>query len=80
MQINSNTLPKATAAVLEKIKNIEYLKRFYLSGGTALSLQMGHRESEDLDFFTKTSFDSLFLQRQLSQYGGLKNIMIEDVL
>ena len=29
----------------------EFLENFYLSGGTALALQIGHRESEDLDFF-----------------------------
>ena len=77
MQLHTDTLPEATAAVLEKIKKID-LKSFYLSGGTALSLQLGHRESEDLDFFTKTSLDPLLLQQKLSQYGELKNIMIEE--
>jgi len=28
--------------------------RFYLAGGTALSLQIGHRRSVDLDFFSPT--------------------------
>lgn len=28
--------------------------RFYLAGGTALSLQLGHRRSVDLDFFSPT--------------------------
>ena len=28
--------------------------RFYLAGGTALALQMGHRRSADLDFFSVT--------------------------
>jgi len=28
--------------------------RFYLAGGTALSLQLGHRRSIDLDFFSST--------------------------
>ena len=30
---------------------------FSLVGGTALSLQVGHRKSDDLDFFTDRSFD-----------------------
>ena len=29
---------------------------FYLAGGTALSLQVGHRKSIDLDYFINTMF------------------------
>ncbi|MBU1070929.1 nucleotidyl transferase AbiEii/AbiGii toxin family protein [Patescibacteria group bacterium] len=47
------TLPKNTAHLITMFQNRkpDFLKYFYLSGGTALSLQIGHRESEDLDFF-----------------------------
>jgi hypothetical protein len=31
-----------------------FAKRFYLAGGTALALRMGHRRSVDLDFFSET--------------------------
>ena len=31
---------------------IENFKKYYLTGGTALSFYLGHRFSEDLDFFT----------------------------
>lgn len=31
----------------------DLLRRFYLSGGTGLALQLGHRISVDVDFFTK---------------------------
>jgi len=37
--------------------NDELLKAFFLVGGTALSLQIGHRISIDLDLFTISSFD-----------------------
>jgi len=37
--------------------NDELLKDFFLVGGTALSLQIGHRISIDLDLFTMVSFD-----------------------
>lgn len=30
-----------------------FLRRFYLAGGTALALQIGHRRSMDLDFFSE---------------------------
>lgn len=78
MRLHTDTLPKATAAALEKIKNISNLKDFYLSGGTALSLQLGHRESEDLDFFTRIPFDPQLLQQKLSQCGELGNVMIDE--
>jgi len=46
------TLYPKTREVLEKIKGLPILENFYLAGGTALSLQLGHRKSVDLDFFT----------------------------
>lgn len=47
---DSSIYPK-TKQVLENIKNIDIKKQFYLAGGTALALQLGHRKSIDLDFF-----------------------------
>ncbi len=46
---------------------------FYLTGGTALSLQLGHRTSYDFDFFTPDSFDSAHLLEELtnSVFKGL---------
>ena len=43
----------ATANMLQKLSGTGILRDYYLSGGTALSLQIGHRVSVDLDFFTK---------------------------
>src|SRR3989344_2373993 len=40
--------------------------QWYLAGGTALALQVGHRQSVDLDFFsTQTNFDETELERTL---------------
>ena len=73
--IHQNTLPKNTAKIVEDLqsntKNFDFLDSFYLSGGTALSLQIGHRESEDLDFFSTTSFDPNLLQNKVSLLGKL---------
>ena len=41
--------------------------RFYLAGGTALSLQIGHRTSVDFDFFTPKHFDSTILYNKLEE-------------
>jgi len=38
---------------------------FVLYGGTALALQLGHRVSEDFDFFSAQPFDPAMLQARL---------------
>lgn len=44
---------------------------WYLAGGTALALQVGHRQSVDLDFFTQESdFDRLALEGTLLKTGN----------
>jgi hypothetical protein len=37
---------------LEHLRHLSFLGDFYLAGGTALALQLGHRISTDLDWFT----------------------------
>jgi len=46
------TLYPKTKQVLDIIATKPFLNNFYLAGGTALALQLGHRLSIDLDFFT----------------------------
>ena len=36
----------------------EIQKNFYMAGGTALALQLGHRKSIDIDLFCRQGFDS----------------------
>lgn len=49
-----DVLPRITKRALTKLAGTEWLKRssWYLAGGTALALQVGHRQSVDLDFFS----------------------------
>lgn len=67
------TLPPDTAKLINLLhqKNPDFLSSFYLSGGTALSLQLGHRESEDLDFFSQKPFKPELIEQQLLEYGEL---------
>ncbi len=59
---------------LELIKNLckdPVLKDFHLVGGTALSLQVGHRISVDIDLFSSKPCDAKFISGHLqSQYGA----------
>jgi len=47
-----------TFSLIQELQAIPQLKEFYLVGGTALALQLGHRNSIDIDLFTQNDFDS----------------------
>jgi hypothetical protein len=42
--------------VLELLSRIPEMRTFYLAGGTALALHLGHRRSRDFDFFRAQDF------------------------
>ena len=46
-----------------------HLDSWTLAGGTGLALQLGHRYSEDLDFFRTPAFESEILLSRLSEVG-----------
>jgi len=48
------TVTAVMRELLTSIGQQEFCQRFYLAGGTALALQLGHRRSIDLDFFSET--------------------------
>lgn len=48
-------------AILRALAKTEVGRRFYLAGGTGLALQLGHRRSNDLDYFV----DAKYLDRPL---------------
>lgn len=51
-----NGLTAETRNVFEQVSNLECIKNLYLCGGTAISLQLLHRKSEDLDFEQLVTF------------------------
>jgi len=55
-------------ALLGKTKILP--EKTFLAGGTALALQIGHRISQDFDFFTPTSFKSEDLMTKLNKIGN----------
>lgn len=59
-----------TLVLLEQIQQDETFDAFFLVGGTALALHIGHRLSIDLDFFTMTTFDNYQIESHLSQEYG----------
>ena len=69
-------LPGNTKAVLAILEKNEIIKKAYLAGGTALALQLGHRISYDLDFFTQEEFDE---QMILPEIKKISNFQLEKI-
>jgi len=54
---------------LEILTEEDLLKNFYLAGGTGVALQLKHRVSLDLDFFTKNDIDTKTLIQKIKIRG-----------
>lgn len=70
-----DALPKKTKKALDFLSKQEWFREteWYLAGGTALALLVGHRKSVDLDFFIKhPHFDNTDLVDRLSLSGNFK--------
>lgn len=71
-QLHLDVLPRVTRSAFLQCTAIPFFSNhgWYLAGGTALALQVGHRRSLDLDFFTdKKSFHAERVERLLSAAG-----------
>ena len=74
-----NILPAPQLAVWNELKATP--KQFVLYGGTALALRLGHRVSEDFDFFTNASFEPQdLLERIPYLQGGKVAVLRENTL
>jgi hypothetical protein len=51
--LQKESVSKRLFELLRELQSREVLRDYFLVGGTALGLQMGHRLSEDIDLFTK---------------------------
>ena len=70
--LQTQTVYPETLGILKVLMQESMLNDFYLVGGTALSLQIGHRISVDIDLFTNESFDSIMLSAELKQKYNFK--------
>jgi hypothetical protein len=59
-----------TRKAISTLSMLEFLKPFYLAGGTGCAVHIGHRFSYDLDFFSPGKFDVLIISRILSNSGN----------
>ena len=65
--LRKETVESSTFELLKMLQSEEVLQDARLVGGTALSLQIGHRTSEDLDLFTTEPFDAQDVALVLSE-------------
>ncbi|MCD4706630.1 MAG: nucleotidyl transferase AbiEii/AbiGii toxin family protein [Candidatus Sabulitectum sp.] len=68
------TIYPTTLEFLKELMLLPYLQDFFLAGGTALALQIGHRISVDIDMFTLDDFDTETLISKLNKQFALINI------
>ena len=67
-----NIIDKDRYKLLKDIIEIVTIPIYYMIGGTALSLQMGLRESYDFDFCVPTQFNNELLLEELGKIGKMK--------
>lgn len=61
-----------TKRLFKALIKVREIRNLYLAGGTALALQLGHRKSIDLDWFSQKDFSITQLKRDLSFLGNFK--------
>jgi len=70
-------LDKKRSEILPKLVNVA--DGFYLAGGTALALQLGHRDSIDFDFFTKSAFSNVEMFEKIKiAFAGFTVVKTQD--
>lgn len=73
--LHLDILDKERQELLHKL--LPFVKEFILGGGTALALQLCHRESYDFDFFSKRPIPKTYLEK-ISQVIAIENISVDS--
>lgn len=75
-----------TAEIIEAVSKLECIKPYLLVGGTALSLQLGTRQSEDLDFMSwrkskneKREVNWSLIKKELESIGKIESMELLDL-
>ena len=68
--LHLDILPEEQLRLFEKLSSLNFINDFYLAGGTCLTLQIGHRQSVDFDFFIPADFETSNIVNKLIQIGS----------
>ena len=83
--LQTQTVVPELLELLKRIMEEPLFKNFNLVGGTALSLQIGHRNSIDIDLFGEQEIDQNSFIETLKNFGDVliktssKNILITEI-
>lgn len=83
--LQTQTVVPELLELLKRIMEEPLFKNFNLVGGTALSLQIGHRNSIDIDLFGEQEIDQNGFIETLKNFGDVliktssKNILITEI-
>jgi len=69
IKLHTEIFPKQQELLFDTLSEQDWMRPFYLAGGTALALQIGHRRSIDFDFFTEGDFDTARVVQHLRKIG-----------
>lgn len=72
--MHREVLTKEQVELLPLIKS--FSKDFFLVGGTAIGLHIGHRRSIDFDLFTDKSFGNLSVERQVLKFAKVEKTFV----
>jgi hypothetical protein len=82
--LQKNSVRKPLWDLLKDLQKSKELENYFLVGGTALSLQLGHRISDDIDLFTRTDINKEeifdFLNKNYIgkyQINNMQNIILQ---
>lgn len=79
--LQTRTVKESTLGLLKSLQSEPLLATTRLVGGTSLSLQIGHRESEDLDLFSVEPLEGFRVQTLLiDKYGFIPSVVSENTL
>ncbi|MBW6441245.1 nucleotidyl transferase AbiEii/AbiGii toxin family protein [Patescibacteria group bacterium] len=55
-----------------------FSKDFGLVGGTAIALQLGHRQSVDFDLFTNTEFNNFTIRKKINGCEKIAKVLVDE--
>lgn len=58
-----------TKKTIDLLSDLKFIRSFYIAGGTGCAIHIGHRISEDLDFFSQSEFSQFEIQNTLKAHG-----------
>jgi len=75
---NPGIISPKTFTLIQQLQALPELKGFYLVGGTSLALQMGHRNSIDVDLFAREFFNGQSLATSLEKHLAVRTDVAID--